>query len=103
MARFYEDDASEFVNTDDFGFTITSGSTTFSAIFEYAYGEQFGFDGREVPTLTATTSSVSSVAVDASVTVPADAIPTSSSAKTFKIMVKKPDNSGMTVLVLEAN
>lgn len=102
MAKFYEDDAASLVSVDDFAFTVTSGATSFAAIFEYAYGEQFGFGDREIPTLTATTSSVSAISADDTVTVPADAIPTSGSSKDFKVMVKKPDNSGMTVLLLES-
>ncbi len=102
MAKFYEDDAADFVNVDDFGFAVTSGSTSFAAIFEYAYGEQFGFGDREIPTLTATTSSVSAIAADDTVTVPADAISASGSSKDFKVLVKKPDNSGMTILLLES-
>lgn len=102
MAKFYEDDAAEMVSEDDFGFSMTSGSTSFNAIFEYAYGEQFGFGDRDVPTLTATTSSVSAISVDDTVTVPADAIPTSSSSKNFSVRIKQPDNSGVTVLVLES-
>ena len=102
MAKFYEDDAAEMVSVDDFGFTMTSGSTSFAAIFEYAYGEAFGFGDREIPTLTATTSSVSAISADDTVTVPADAIPTSSSSKNFTVIIKKPDNSGMTILLLES-
>lgn len=102
MTRFFEDDAAAQISVDDFAFNMTSGATTFAAIFEYAYGEQFGFGDREVPTLTATTSSVSAVAVDDSVVIPAAAIPTSSVDKTFTILAKKPDNSGVTVLLLES-
>lgn len=102
MAQFYEDDAFELVDVDEFGFTISHSSGSFAAIFEYAYGEQFGFGDREVPSLTATTSSVSSVSADDTVTVPAAAIPTDGSTKDFKVLVKQPDNSGMTVLILES-
>jgi hypothetical protein len=101
MARFYEDDAAAQISVDDFAFNMTSGATTFAAIFEYAYGEQFGFGDRQVPTLTATTISVSALSAGDIVSVPADAIPTSSVAKSFTILVKQPDNSGVTVLVLE--
>lgn len=101
MARFFEDDAAAQISVDDFAFTMTSGATSFAAIFEYAYGEQFGFGDREVPTLTATTASVAAVSAGDIVTVPADAIPTSGVAKTFMVLVKRPDNSGVTVLVLE--
>jgi hypothetical protein len=101
MSRFFEDDAASQISVDDFAFTMTSGASTFAAIFEYAYGDQFGFGDRQVPTLTAKTSEVAAVSVDDIVTVPAAAIPTSGSSKNFAVLVKQPDNSGVTVLVLE--
>jgi hypothetical protein len=102
VARFFEDDVDEIINEDDFGFSMSSGDTTFVAIFEYAYGEQFGFEGREVPTLTAKTSAVADVSAGDTVTVPAAAVPTSSVSIDFTVLVKQPDNTGVTVLVLEA-
>ena len=104
MAPFYESEAGDLIDTDDFAIevTCTSPSLTFSAIFDYVYGEQFGFGDREIPSLTCTTSSVSTLSQDDEVTVPASAIPTSSTDKDFSILVKKPDNSGITVLLLES-
>ena len=102
MPKWYEDDVAEMIDVEDFAFSISHSGGSFSAIFEYAYGEQFGFADREVPTLTSKTSTVSSVSAGDQVTVPAEAIPTSATSKTYLVLVKKPDNTGVTVLVLES-
>tara|TARA_R110002012_G_scaffold64498_4_gene169612 strand:- start:3216 stop:3533 length:318 start_codon:yes stop_codon:yes gene_type:complete len=104
MTKFFDSDLAQLVSTDDFGDTITcsSPSVSFSAIFDYVYGEEMGFGDRQVPSLTATTSSVSALSQDNVLTIPASAIGTSSSSKNFKILVKQPDNTGMTVLLLES-
>jgi len=106
VAQFYESEAADLISTDDFAVTVTSSATdpalSFSGIFEFVYGEQFGFGDKEIPSLTCATSAVATLSQDDEVTVPASAITTSSSAKDFKILVKKPDNTGITVLLLES-
>lgn len=104
MTKFFDSDLAELVGTDDFADVITcsSPSVSFNAIFDYVYGEEMGFGDRQVPTLTATTSSVSALGQDDVLTIPASAIGTSSSSKNFRIMVKQPDNTGMTVIILES-
>ena len=105
MAKFWDSDVSDMVNTDDFADTITcaSPSLSFSGIFDYVYGEDFGFGDREVPSVTAKTADVTTLSQDDVVTVPASAFDDSSSSKTFKILVKKEDNTGITILILESN
>ena len=98
MAKFFDSDVSDMVSTDDFADTITcaSPSLSFSGIFDYVYGEEFGFGDREIPSVTA-------LSQDDVLTIPASAFDDSSSSKTFKVLVKKEDNTGITVILLESN
>ena len=91
MAKFFDSDVSDMVSTDDFADTITcaSPSLSFSGIFDYVYGEEFGF--------------VTTLSQDDVLTIPASAFDDSSSSKTFKVLVKKEDNTGITVILLESN
>lgn len=87
----FTEDLSVFFNTSHFGESFTFGAVTFDGVWMEDYEDASGIQG-SMPAILATTASVASVAIAASGT---------HGATTYKVRVKKPDGTGLTVLQLE--
>jgi hypothetical protein len=96
MALPLTSDLAVFFDTNDFGVTATVGGTSFTVILDKIYVEQavgtVGIEGSN-PVAICRSSDVSSVVHNTAITV--DSI-------SYTVVGVEPDNTGVTLLVLEA-
>ncbi|QDP46575.1 MAG: hypothetical protein Unbinned4098contig1000_35 [Prokaryotic dsDNA virus sp.] len=91
----FTEDLTQYFDTNDFGVeaSFTSSGTAYTAkgIFDNLYSEDLSVNGT-VPTFTCVESDVTNLAVDAVCTI---------NSTNYIVRVKKPDGTGITMLVLE--
>ena len=90
----FTEDLTPFLDTDDFAVAATlpgSPATTANVIFDNVYDELNDIEGSQ-PQALARASDFSAVAIDADITI---------NSTTYRIKQKKPDGTGLVVLILE--
>jgi len=88
----FTEDFTEYLNTSDFAVTATwAGGGSAVGIFDLAYSEDLNVAGN-LPLFATSASSTSSLSVGTSITI---------AAQSYTVAEKKPDGTGMTILVLQ--